>query len=60
MLGKKKEQAHAVTLMAFYAVSNILGRILVNERKGVVFLLMESQFQALEDVETADKHGMDV
>lgn len=46
--------------MVFYAVSNILGNVLVNERKGVVFLLMESQFQALEDVETADKHGMDV
>lgn len=30
------------TLMVFYAVSNILGSILVNERKGVVFLLMES------------------
>jgi len=34
---KEKEQAHTVMLMVkFCAVSNILGGILVNERKGIV------------------------
>ena len=57
---KEKDQVHTVMLMEFCAVSNILGHILVNERKGIVYLLMESQFQSLEDVEKAHKHGMDV
>lgn len=44
----------------FCAVSNILGSVLINERKGTVYLLIEGQLQAPEDVEKADKHGMDV
>lgn len=58
---KEKEQAHTVMLIELFCeVSNISGSILVNERKGIVCLLMESQFWAAEDVKRADKHGMDV
>lgn len=47
VMGKKgeKEQAHTVMLMELFCeVSNISGSILVNERKLIVCLLMESQF----------------
>lgn len=42
---KEKEQTHTVMLIQLFCeVSNISGSILVNERKGIVCLLMESQF----------------
>lgn len=43
----------------FCAISNVLGSVVVNEIKGIVYLLTERQFQALEGVGKASKQAWD-
>lgn len=45
----------SVFFKALDIVCKYVGHILVNERKGIVYLLMESQFHTVE--EKADKQG---